>query len=167
MLVKNVVSASLVPRNKIIFSLLHIKSGLMKQFVKVLDVKGQCFKYICKAFLGLSSEKLKQGGFNGPDVRKLFKDDNFAHLMNALESNNWNSFVAVVNNFLGNHKSENYKKLVDRMLTSYRETGAKISIKVHFLHIHQDKFPENCGDVNGEQRERFHQDHCTKNEVSH
>ena len=33
-----------------------------------------------------------------------------------------------------------------------------MSIKVHFLHAHLDRFPENLGDVSDEQGERFHQD---------
>ena len=33
-----------------------------------------------------------------------------------------------------------------------------MSIKVHFLNSHLDKFPENIGDVSDEQSERFHQD---------
>jgi len=33
-----------------------------------------------------------------------------------------------------------------------------MSIKVHFLHSHLDRFPENCGDVSDEQGERFHQE---------
>ena len=32
-----------------------------------------------------------------------------------------------------------------------------MSIKVHFLHSHLDKFPENLGDVSEEQGESFHQ----------
>lgn len=33
-----------------------------------------------------------------------------------------------------------------------------MSIKVHFLFSHLDKFPENLGSVSDEQGERFHQD---------
>ena len=33
---------------------------LMKQFVKVLE-KGACLEYICKAFPGVITEKLKNG----------------------------------------------------------------------------------------------------------
>ena len=60
---QNVIAAQLVPRDKIIFPPLHIKLGLMKQFVKALDKEGDCFQYICKAFPGLSNEKLKAGIF--------------------------------------------------------------------------------------------------------
>ena len=77
--------------------------------------------------------------------------------MNALESNVWDSFVAFVKDFLEN-KSHNYEELLDKMLTNYQEIGAKMSIKVHFLHSHSDRFPENCGDVSDEEGERFHQD---------
>ena len=33
-----------------------------------------------------------------------------------------------------------------------------MSIKVHFLHSHRDRFPENLGALSDEQGERFHQD---------
>lgn len=36
-----------------------------------------------------------------------------------------------------------------------------MSMKVHYLHSHSDRFPENLGDMSEEQGERFHQD--TKN----
>ena len=58
---KNVIAEPLVDRSKIIFPPLHIKLGLMKQFVKALDKEGGCFLYICDAFPGLSIEKKKAG----------------------------------------------------------------------------------------------------------
>ena len=63
---KNVIHGQLVPSEKIIFPPLHIKLGLMKQFVKALNKTGQCFQYILSAFPGLSNEKLKAGIFDGP-----------------------------------------------------------------------------------------------------
>ena len=39
-----------------------------------------------------------------------------------------------------------------------------MSIKVHFLHIHLDRFPANLGDLSEEQGERFHQDIRTMEE---
>ena len=68
---KNVVNKALVPRDKIIFPPLHIKLGLMKQFVKALNKEGDCFKYICKSFPGLSAENLKDGVFDGPILGNL------------------------------------------------------------------------------------------------
>ncbi|GFW51248.1 uncharacterized protein TNCV_3595301 [Trichonephila clavipes] len=72
--IKNVERQSLVDPKKILFPLLHIKLGLMKQFVKALDKEGKCFKYLCEQFPGLSDAKLKEGIFVGPDIRKLLKD---------------------------------------------------------------------------------------------
>ncbi|GBL92369.1 hypothetical protein AVEN_174669-1 [Araneus ventricosus] len=45
---KNVITDPLVRREKIIFPPLHIKLGLMKQFVKALDKDGSRFAYIGK-----------------------------------------------------------------------------------------------------------------------
>ena len=42
--------------------------------------------------------------------------------------------------------------------------GCNMSIKLHFLHSHLDKFPENLGAVSDEQGERFHQDLKTMEE---
>ena len=69
----NVLYEPLVPHDKIISPLLHIKLGLMKEFIKVLDKEGPCFKCICKGFPGATIEKLKNGIFDGPDIRKFMK----------------------------------------------------------------------------------------------
>ena len=62
----NVLASSLVECSKIVFPPLHIKLGIMKQFVKALEKDGDCFRYICIKFPGLSIEKLKAGVFDGP-----------------------------------------------------------------------------------------------------
>lgn len=72
--------------------------------------------------------------------------------------------MSVVENFLGNKKASNYKDLVQNMLTAFRELGCNMSIKVHYLQNHLDRFPENLGDLSEEQGERFHQDIKTMEE---
>ena len=57
-------------------------------------------------------------------------------------------------NFLGNRKANNFRQLVNELIQNYRDLGANISIKMHFLHSHLDNSPENCGDVSNEQGER-------------
>jgi hypothetical protein len=49
----------------------------MKQFAKALPKEGECFKYLCDQFPGLSEAKLKDGAFVGPDIRKMMKDETF------------------------------------------------------------------------------------------
>lgn len=78
-------------------------------------------------------------------------------MMTTIEKNARNSFKEVINNFLGNAKSENSETIVNSMLESYHTLGCNMSIKVHFLYSHLDKFPKNLGDVSEEQGERFHQ----------
>ena len=77
----------MVAAEKIILPLLDIKLGLMKQYVKALDIIRECFKYILHAFPGLS------GIFNGPQIRQLLKDANFVSLMTStsqqLSENFW------------------------------------------------------------------------------
>ena len=43
---KSIINEPFNDRNRIVFPPLHIKLGLMKQFVKALDGHGNCFDYI-------------------------------------------------------------------------------------------------------------------------
>ena len=155
---QNVIKPPLVSRDKIILPPLHIKLGLIKQYVKALDKTGSCFEFISRKFPGLSKEKLKAGIFDGPQIRHLIKDKDLLNSMNDLESAAWKSFVKVVKNFLGNEKAKNYVELVQDLLNNFKNLGCNMSIKVHYLHSHLDKFPENLGSCSEEQGERFHQD---------
>ena len=130
----------------------------MKQFVKALSSESECFHHICRVLPGLSFEKIKAGVFDGPQIRLLMRDSVFPAKMNVLERNAWTSFVSVVENFLGNRKADNYELLVADMLSAFRNLGCKMSVKLHYLYSHLDKFPDSLGAVSDEQGERFHQD---------
>jgi hypothetical protein len=121
--------------------------GLMKQFVKALPKKGECFKYLCKKFPGLSNAKLKEGIFVGPDVRKLLSDDLFETTMETVERETWNAFKEVIAKFSGNYKDPNYKQIVEKVLEKFTALGCATSLKVDFLNAHLDYFPENLGAV--------------------
>jgi len=56
---RNVVRESLVDPKGILLPPLHIKLGLMKQFVKALPQNVDGFKYLCSKFPGLSDAKIK------------------------------------------------------------------------------------------------------------
>jgi hypothetical protein len=161
---KNIVNKPLIDRKRVLLPPLHIKLGLMKQFVKALNKDGTCFNYLCRKFPELSIDKLKAGIFDGPQIRKLINDPNFIDSMNKTESTAWSSFVLVVQNFLGNFKADNYSELVGNMLSSFCKLGCNMSIKLHYLHNHLHFFPENLGDFSEEQGERFHQDIKTMEE---
>ena len=135
-----------------------VKLGLMKQFVTALNTDGACFRYLCSAFPGMSMEKIKAGIFNGTQIRQLIKDLQFARHMTEHESAAWTTFVLIIKNFLGNYKASNYVELVTNMLSSFKDLGCNMSIKVHYLHSHLDHFSKNLGDLSEEHGERFHQD---------
>ena len=59
--------------------------------------------------------------------------------------------------FLGNRKTVNYKGIVAKLLSILQDTGANMSIKLHFLYSHLHRFTENRGDLSDKQGERFHQ----------
>lgn len=78
--------------------------------------------------------------------------------MKLAEKNAWNGFISVCENFLGNTKSENYEQIVNNMLSAYHAMGCRMSIKLHHLHAHLERFPSNLGQMSDEQGERFHQE---------
>ncbi|GBN17623.1 hypothetical protein AVEN_171133-1 [Araneus ventricosus] len=78
---KNVINTTLVPPEKVLLPPLHIKLGLMKQFIKSLPKYGECFRYLCYEFPKLSEAKLKEGVFTGPDIRKLLSDSLLSETM--------------------------------------------------------------------------------------
>lgn len=155
---KNILRTSLVDAKKVLLPPLHIKLGLMKQFVKALSKSGNCLQYLCQKFPHISEEKLKEGIFVGPDIRRLMTDENFLSTMNEVETEAWIAFKNVITKFLGNNRDPDYVVIVENMLKCFKVLGCSMSIKVHFLNAHLDFFPENLGSVSEEQGERFHQD---------
>ena len=117
----NVIYDPIVSRDKIIFPPLHIKLGLMKQFVKALRLHGECFQHLLHTFPGLSYEKIKAGVFDGPQIRTLVRDQAFVHAMNDEKKVTWLSFVDVMKNFLGNKKVGNHEDLVGNMLSAFHD----------------------------------------------
>ena len=135
-------------RDRILIPLLHIKA---------LKKDGDCFTYLCQAFPGLKMEKLKVGIFDSPQIRQLIRDPEFENSMNEVELKAWKAFVLVVKNFLGNNNARSYTELVNIILTAFRNLGCNMSLKMHYLFSHMDRFPENLGSMSDEQGETFHQ----------
>jgi len=130
----------------------------MKNFVKVLGVKGPAFMYLCGKFPRLTFKKVKAGVFIGPQIRQLFKDQQFEAVLSDKEKAAWQSFEKVLNGFLGHFKASDFRELVQDLMDSYEQLGCNMSLKMHFLFSHLDFFPLNCGDVSNKHGELFHQD---------
>lgn len=154
----NVIHDPLVQKESVILPPLHIKLGIMKQFVKALQKDKPAFQYLKTKFPKISDAKIKEGIFVGPQIRELIFDANFDATMDDRELAAWNAFKKICSGLLGKHKAENYTALVDDLIKSYHHLGCNMSLKLHFLHSHLSFFPENAGDVSDEHGERFHQD---------
>ena len=109
-------------------------------------------------FLQLSDAMLKEGIFDGPQIRKLLKDNFFVTKMTSTEKKVWLDYKNVVEQFLENVKSPEWKKQVLRMVDSFKKLKSLMSLKRNFMDSHVEYFPENIGDYTEEQGERFHQD---------
>jgi len=112
--------------HKILLPPLPIKLGLLKNFVKGMDRTGSAFKYLAEKFPRLSEAKIKEGGFVGPHIRKLFIDNMFNNLLQGDEKKAWDAFRLVSTNFLGNIRAENYKELIEDM-SLYDKFGCNMS----------------------------------------
>jgi len=155
----NIVNEPLVDPSMILLPPLHIKLGLIKNLVKAMaknNSKG--FQFLQTKFPKITEAKIKEGVFNGPQIRELFVDKDFVETLQIKEKRAWNSFNWICHNFLGRTRSPNYKEGVEELLAAYKDYGCRMSLKIHFLHSHLEFFPKNLGDVSDEQGERFHQD---------
>ena len=89
---ENVKYTPLVEASKILLPPLHIKLGLMKNFVKAMNQDGAAFKYICNKFHVLSQAKLKKRILVGPHINQLLKDEDFDHTLSGTKKVAWNAF---------------------------------------------------------------------------
>jgi hypothetical protein len=96
---------------KVLLPALHIKLGIMKNFVKALDRNGKDFVYLCSKFPNLSDARCKRGIFVGVHIGKVTCDKNFKRKFNCTEMAAWTSFRSLVYGFLDIGKEENYQKL--------------------------------------------------------
>jgi len=70
---KNVIPPLVLPE-KIYLPPLHIKLGLMKNFVKSIDKTSRGFEYVRNEFPNVSDANIKEGIFIGPQIRELMQD---------------------------------------------------------------------------------------------
>lgn len=175
---ESVINAPLVGKHKIILPPLHIKLGLVRNFVRALKPDSEPFRILKVVFPRLTKDRIEAGKicrsltfihsppneysssgvFIGPQIKKMYRSALFEASLTKIEKEAWNSMKDVVENFLGNYRAPNYVELIDKMLTTFREMGVNMSLKIHFLADHLDFFPSNLGKFSDEHGERFHQD---------
>jgi hypothetical protein len=79
----------LVNPEKVFLLPLHIKLGLMKNFVKAIDKNGAGFMYLKHNFARLSDAKIKEGIFVGTKIRELINDEQFEEQLNEVGKSAW------------------------------------------------------------------------------
>lgn len=119
----NIQNTPLVKKENIILPALHIKLGLVKNFIKALDKEGQAFLHLTNLFPFLTQAKIKEGILNGPQIRKLLNDELFEDLLSSDEQKAWRSFRLIVSDFLGNNKNPQYNEIVSDFLKNYSKIG--------------------------------------------
>lgn len=97
------------------------------------------------------------GILNGPDIRRLMKDQRFEAALTEIDLIAWDSVKAVIENVLGVNRSDDWRIHIDEMLTAFHNINVRMSLKIHFLHCHADKFNEQSPAESDEHGERFHQ----------
>ena len=156
---KNMSHPALVDTSNMILPPLHIKQGLMKQFVKVLNKEGACFKYIQEKFSNLSAEKVKERVFVGPQIRKFTKDLQFLSTMMDMKKKHGFPLQKWYQSFLATLKDSDYQSNVKKRRAGFEALGCRMSLKVHFLHVNLEYFPQNFGDMSKEHQEMFSPGH--------
>ncbi|GBM75931.1 hypothetical protein AVEN_125341-1 [Araneus ventricosus] len=84
--VKNEENEPLVASEKNLLPPLHIKLGLMKNFVKAMDCGGSGFQYLSLKFPKVNETKIKEVIFVGPQFRQLMKDPVFESKLTKKEA---------------------------------------------------------------------------------
>jgi hypothetical protein len=124
---------------------------------------------LAEKFPQLREAKIEEGVFVGHQIRKFFRDDMFNNLLQGDEKKAWDAFHLVSANFLRSIRTENYKELIEDILSLYHKLGCNMSLKIHMLHSYLYFFPDNCGMVSDEHcgmvsdehGERFHREIAT------
>ena len=88
----NIENQPLGEPSKILLPSMHLKLGLMKNFVKAMNQEEAAFTYLREKFPRLSEAKLKESIFIGPQIRDVIKDEYFDKLLQGVEKAAWDSF---------------------------------------------------------------------------
>jgi hypothetical protein len=147
----------LIPIRSLYIPPLHLKLGIVKNFIKSLSANESAIDFLQTRFPTLSKCKVKEGIFNGPDIRKLIRSVEFDSKLNLTELDAWKSVKDVICGFLGKNRDSEYKAMIDKMIQSFKLQNVNMSLKVHLLKSHQDFFASDLGKITDEHGERFHQ----------
>src|SRR5215475_6069152 len=91
----------------------------MKQPFKKLDRGSKAFWYQKDLYSRSSPAKLKAGVFVEPQILAPKLRNDLNDLLNVVERSAWTSLVAVTEEFVRNHKANNYQDLTRNLVRSF------------------------------------------------
>ena len=100
----------------------------------------------------------REGVFTGPDIRSVLRDEVFDCIITGDEQRALHAFREVVTGFLGNRRVDNYKDLVEELLSSYQKLGCNMSVKIQFRVLIWTSFQRTVVLSSDEHCEHFYQD---------
>ena len=74
----------------------------------------------------------KAGIFDGPQIPELMKDSVFDDALSAVELSAWRLLKSVISDFLGNNRSAEYEKEVNKPLKNFQKLGLACQLKCTF-----------------------------------
>lgn len=93
----------------------------------------------------------------GKEINQIIADENFLNTLSQEEAELWISFSNVVQGFLGKNRDANYMQHITHLNQMCEKYQLLMSLKMHILFQHSDKFSESNSDFSDENGERLHQ----------
>ncbi|KAI6655377.1 hypothetical protein LOD99_2212 [Oopsacas minuta] len=112
--IHNVIHNALVKPEKVLLPPLHIKLGLVKQFIKSLNPDSDAFKHIRSMFPKVSEGKASNGIFVGPPIRRMLVCSEVETKVKVVEKRAWQAFRLVVSGFW---EIESHKTMKNSLIT--------------------------------------------------
>lgn len=136
---------------------MHIKTGIASKILGYIvkdENNTRAQEFMAQKF----GRMFKYISIQGKQVNALINDDAFLENLPQPQKALWLSFAAVVNGFLGKNRDRHYQKLIKTLIQKLRAAKISVTLKIHTLISHLNKFPPSNSDFSDESAERFHHD---------
>lgn len=96
-----------------------------------IHLKSTAIDYLIRKFAYRTENKVRNGPFTGPEIKKVLIDVNFYETLCPIEKDAFTTLKSLCNNFLGNHRSSDYKNLARNVIGLFGKMGYSMTIKLH------------------------------------
>lgn len=117
------------------------------------------FKILNQYFNRLSKEKINNGIFIGPDIKKLLSNEHFRLLLDEWQKSAYDSLLSVIKHVLYPSQDiiTNQEEIVTGLINNYVNMGCNYSPKMHYIHCHFKHLIAKQAGVSDEHGEKMHQ----------